>query len=552
MKQENGDILGGGLVARALKNEGVSQIFTLSGGHINPVFDGCVTEGVRIIDTHHEQAAVHMAEGWARYSGRPGVAVVTAGPGVVNALPGMAVAAQSCVPLVLIGGRSSLARRDIGAMQDIDQLELMRPLTKWARQVYQVERIPEYVASAFRHALSGRPGPVFLEIPVDIMHEKTDPGLVRFPEAYYCTSRPCAGESDIRKAAEMLAGARRPVILAGSGVFWSGASAELQSFAENLGIPVYTRNMGRGTFPEDHPLAGGFFPIGLMQADVALILGTRLDWTVGYGRPPLLSMSTKTIHVDIESSEIGQNRPAGFGLTGDVRAILGQLAGALGPEQMQVESSWPETVRVMREAARESAVQGADPEGEFIHPALLCRELRSLLPADASLVVDGGDIAGFSVLTMDALSPSSLIWIGAFGHLGVGLPFAIAGKLAHPERPVILITGDGAFGFSAMEFSTAVRHKIPVISIIANDGGWGQIRRVQNRDYGRTMGVELNTLRYDQIAATLGGYGALVEKLADLKTVFSEAVESGLPACINVLTDPESGFGGMDLPWKIN
>ena len=549
---DNDGLLGGGLVAKALKNEGVELIFSLSGGHINPIFDGCLTEGVRIVDTHHEQAAVHMAEGWARYSGRPGVAVVTAGPGVVNALPGMAVAAQSGVPLVLIGGRSSLARRDIGAMQDIDQLELMRPLTKWARQVYQVERIPEYVATAFRQAVTGRPGPVFLEIPVDLMNQKTGLDQVRFPSAYYSTVRPCAEEGDIRRAAELLASAERPVILAGSGVFWSDASAELKTFAETMGIPVYTRNMGRGTFPEDHPLAGGFFPIGLMQADAALILGTRLDWTVGYGRPPLMKMSTKTIHVDIESAEIGQNRPANVGLTGDIKAILLQLQGALKPGQMQVEENWADTVKVMREAARESAVQGADPGAEFIHPALLCRELRSLLPADASLVVDGGDIAGFSVLTMDALSPSSLIWIGAFGHLGVGLPFAIAGKLVSPSRPVFLITGDGAFGFSVMEFATAVRHRVPVISIIANDGGWGQIRRGQIRDYGRTVGVELNSLRFDQIAETLGGFGAHIEKLEDLKPALAEAMSSGLPACINVRTDPESGFSGMDLPWKIN
>jgi acetolactate synthase I/II/III large subunit len=227
-----------------------------------------------------------MAEGWARATGKTGVAVVTAGPGVVNALPGMAVAAQSGVPLVLIGGRSSLARRDIGSMQDIDQLELMRPLTKWARQVYQVERIPEYLATAFRQAISGRPGPVFLEIPVDITWENVGDKKVRYPSAYYCQSRPCAGDAEIKAAAELLAAAERPLILAGSGVFWSGASAELLAFAEKRGIPVYTRNMGRGCFPENHELAGGFFPVGLMMADTVLILGTRLDWTVGYGRPP--------------------------------------------------------------------------------------------------------------------------------------------------------------------------------------------------------------------------------------------------------------------------
>lgn len=551
MRRDN-EFLGGGLVARALKNEGIDMIFSLSGGHINPIYNGCLAEGIRIVDTHHEQAAVHMAEGWARYTGRPGVAVVTAGPGVVNALPGMAVAAQSGVPLVLIGGRSSLARRDIGAMQDMDQLTLLRSVTKWARQVYQVERIPEYVATAFRQAVSGRPGPVFLEIPVDIMHEKITLDKVRFPVSYYSRLRPCAEEKDISGAAELLAGAKRPLILAGSGVFWSGASAELIDFAESLQIPVYTRNMGRGTFPENNDLAGGFFPIGLMQADLILILGTRLDWTVGYGRPPLCKMETKTIHIDIEPSEIGQNRPATVGMVGDIKAILRQLRQNLKPEQMQIEASWPQTIRVMRSAARESAFQNVDPAAELIHPAMLCRELGALLPPETLLVVDGGDIAGFAVLTMEAITPSSLIWIGAFGHLGVGLPFALAGKLANPKRPVVLITGDGSFGFSALEFNTAVRHEVPVTVVIANDGGWGQIRRGQRRDYGRTFGVELGRIRYDIIAETLGGDGTYVEKLIDLKPALEKALESGKPSCINVKTDPDSGFSGMDLPWKIN
>lgn len=552
MQQQNDQFLGGGLVARALKNEGVDTIFSLSGGHINPIFNGCAVEGIRIIDTHHEQAAVHMAEGWARYTGRPGVAVATAGPGVVNALPGMAVASQSAVPLVLIGGRSSLARRDMGAMQDMDQLSLMRPLTKWSRQVYQAERIPEYVAAAFREAVTGRPGPVFLEIPIDIMHEKRALEQVRFPESYYCRSRPCAEEKDIATAVELLAEAKRPLILAGGGVFWSDASAALIRFAESRGIPVYTRNMGRGTFPEDHELAGGFFPIGLMQADLVLILGTRLDWTVGYGRPPLLGMGTKTIRVDIEASEIGQNRPATVGLVGDIGAILQQLERSLAPEKMKIEATWAQTIGVMREAARESAFQGASPEAELIHPALLCRELGALLPPEAMVVVDGGDIAGFAVLTMKARSPSSLIWIGAFGHLGIGLPFALAGQLAKPERPVVLLTGDGAFGFSAMELDTAVRHGVPLTVVIANDGGWGQIRRGQRRDYGRTVGVELGMTRYDRIAETLGGEGAYVEKMAELRPALENALASGKPSCINVRTDPDSGFSGMDLPWKIN
>ncbi|MFO8193108.1 MAG: thiamine pyrophosphate-binding protein [Bacillota bacterium] len=549
---EEQKLLGGDLVAETLKREGVELIFSLSGGHINPIYNGCRKRGIRIIDTRHEQAAVHMAEGWARYTGKAGVAAVTAGPGVVNALPGMAVARQSGVPLVLIGGRSSLARRDIGAMQDIDQVELMRPLTKWSRQVYQAERIPEYVAAAFRQAVSGRPGPVFLEIPVDLVGEDVSGTKVRYPSDYYCESRPCADSKDITLAATMLREAEHPVILAGSGAFWSGAAVDLRQFAESTGIPVYTRNRGRGCFPENHPLAGGFFPIGLMQADVVLILGTRLDWTVGYGRPPLLKMSTKTIQVDIEPSEMGQNRPVEIGLIGDVKAVLQQLQEEMSGAAMKMEDNWPVTIQVMKEAARDSALQGTDQEAELIHPARLCRELDEILPDKNMLAVDGGDIAGFAVLTMKALSPSSLIWIGAFGHLGVGLPFGLAGKLAHPDRPVTVLTGDGAFGFTAMEFDTAVRHNIPVVCIIANDGGWGQIRRGQKRDFEQTVGVELQTTRYDELARIMGGQGFYVEKIAELKPALEKAFASGKPSIINVRTDPDTGFSGMELPWKIN
>lgn len=545
---------GGDLIARALKKEGVELIFALSGGHINPIFDGCLTEGIRIIDTRHEQGALHMAEGWARFTGRPGVAVVTAGPGVLNALPGIGVASQSAAPVVVIAGRSSLAQRDLGSMQDIDQLELVRPLVKWARSVYQVERLPEYVAAAFRHAVTGRPGPAFLEVPIDIINQEADKSGVIFPTRYYTLMRPHAAGEAVQEAASLLARAERPVILAGGGVWWSGAAAELTAFAEQTGIPVYTRTMARGAIPEDHPLAGGFYPLGLMQADVVLVLGARFDWTSGYGRPPLFSPGMKTIQVDIDAANIGKNRPAAVGLVGDVKAVLGQLAGALRGAALSVDPGWVSTIQTLRAVARDTVAGGAASDAEPIHPARLCRTVREFLPREAAVVVDGGDIAGFAVLTMDALSPASLQWVGAFGHLGVGLPFAIAGKLACPSRPVAVISGDGSFGLSAMEFDTAVRHNIPVVCIISNDCGWGQIRRGQRQAYGRerVTGCELGVKRYDLLVEALGGYGVYVEKLADLKPALEKAFASGLPACINVRTDPEAVFGGMDLPWSIH
>ncbi|HSW36673.1 MAG TPA: thiamine pyrophosphate-binding protein [Candidatus Limnocylindrales bacterium] len=545
---------GGDLIVRALKNEGVELIFALSGGHINPIFDGCLSQGLRIIDTRHEQGALHMAEGWARFTGKPGVAVVTAGPGVVNALPGIAVASQSAAPVVVIAGRSSMARRDLGSMQDVDQLALVRPLVKWARSVYQVERLPEYVATAFRQAVTGRPGPVFLEVPIDIINQEPASGTVRYPTNYCSHLRPQACPEGIKAAAELLAKAERPVILAGSGVWWSGAAAELQAFVEATGIPVYTRTMARGTIPEDHPLAGGFYPLGLMQADVVLVLGTRFDWTVGYGRPPLFNSALKMIQVDIEGGDIGKNRPVEVGLPADIKAVLQQLQAALDGTKLNIDSSWPAMVQVLKAAARETIDEGAQSNAEPIHPARLCRELREFLPRDAAVVADGGDIAGFAVLSLDALSPASLQWVGAFGHLGVGLPFGIAGKLAQPDRPLVVISGDGSLGLSAMEFDTAIRHKIPIVVVVSNDSGWGQIRRVQRQTYGRerVVGCELGIRRYDLMVEALGGFGVYVEKLAELRPALEKAFASGLPACVNVRTDPEAIFTGMDLPWGIH
>jgi len=545
---------GGDLIVRALKNEGVKFLFALSGGHINPIFDACLSQDLRIIDTRHEQGALHMAEGWARFTGKPGVAVVTAGPGVVNALPGIAVASQSAAPVVVIAGRSSLARRDLGAMQDLDQLELVRPLVKWARSAYQVERLPEYVATAFRQAVTGRPGPVFLEVPIDIINQEPVLGTVRYPKHYCPHLRPQACPEGIREAAKLLAGAERPVIVAGSGIWWSGASGELRSFVEATGIPAYTRTMARGCIPEDHPLAGGFYPLGLMQADVALILGTRFDWTVGYGRPPLFNPVLKTIQVDIEGSDIGKNRPVEVGLVADVKAALQQLQAALDGVALRVDPSWADTVQILKAAAGETIAEGAHSEAEPIHPARLCREVQEFLPRDAAVVADGGDIAGFTILSMNALSPASLQWVGAFGHLGVGLPFGLAGKLAYPDRPLVVISGDGSLGFSAMEFDTAVRHNIPVVLVVSNDAGWGQIRRIQRNTYGpdRVVGSDLSLCRYDLLVEALGGFGAYVEKAADIKPALAKAFASGLPACVNVRTDPEAIFGGMDLPWAIH
>jgi acetolactate synthase-1/2/3 large subunit len=543
---------GGELVLWGLKQEGVQCLFGLSGGHISEIFDASIDYGMRIIDTRHEQAAVHMAEGWARFTGKPGVAVVTAGPGVVNGFPGVAVARQSGSPIVVIAGRSSLERRDLGAMQDMDQVEIMRPVTKWARSVYQTHRIPEYISSAFRQALSGRPGPVFLEIPVDVMDKDVKKEDVAWPQDYRTRFKPGADPDAIDKAVTLLTKAQRPLLIAGGGTWWSGAADELLAFVEGARIPVHTRSIARGIIPDDHPLCGGFFPAGLMQADLAVVVGTRLDWTIGYGRPPLFNPDLKVIQIDIAPEEIGKNRRVDVGITGDAGAVLRQLREGLGGA-CSVADDWLPTVKSMMTAVRTQFPGKMDDGAPLIHPARLCLELRRNLPRDALVCLDGGDIALFGNMILDAFGPGSLMWVGGFGHLGVGIPYAIAAKIAHPERKVAVLTGDGSLGFSFMEFDTAVRHGVPIVVVISNDAGWGQIRRGQIKKYGkdRVVGSELSSRPYHQMVEAMGGYGEFVDRAEDLKGALDRAFASSLPACINVRTDPEPEFSGMEFPWPI-
>jgi acetolactate synthase-1/2/3 large subunit len=543
---------GGELVLWGLKQEGVDCLFGLSGGHIADIFDASIDCGMRLIDTRHEQAAVNMAEGWARFTGKAGVAAVTAGPGVVNAFPGVAVAMQSGSPLVLIAGRSSLERRDLGAMQDMDQIEVMRPVTKWARSVYQTSRIPEYISTAFRQALSGRPGPVFLEIPVDIMDGESNEEDIAWPARYRTEYRPSANPEALGKAGDLLKRARNPIVVAGGGTWWSGATEELRSFVEDTGIPVYTRSMARGVVPDDHPLCGGFFPAGLMQADVALIVGTRLNWTIGYGRPPLFNPDLKVIQIDMAHEEIGKNRKVDVGINGDAQAVLKQLRDAL-EGKCQVAKDWLPTVKSMMAVVRMQYTGRVKEDAPFIHPVRLCQELRRVLPRDALVAVDGGDIAVIANLMMDALGPGSLMWVGGFGHLGVGIPYGMAAKLAYPERKVVVLSGDGSVGFSFMEFDTAIRHKVPFVTVVSNDAGWGQIRRGQIKRYGkdRVVGSNLSLRPYHEVVKAMGGYGEAVERLEDLEGALDRAFASNLPACINVTIDPEFDFPGMDFPWPI-
>lgn len=534
---------GGDLFVRALKREGVKYIFTLCGGHIAPIYNACIDEGIEIIDVRHEQVAAHAAAGWARVTGEPGVCVVTAGPGVTDSVTGVAEAFMAGCPMVEFGGRAPLMEFEIGTLQDMDQVRLMEPITKWARTVYEAKRIPEYVSIAFRQARSGTPGPVYLECPIDILLlQRVEESEVVFPQNYYTEVEAAGDPALVREAVELLLEAERPVVIAGDGLFWARGDRELREFVELAELPVQTSGFARGAVPQDHPLSVA--RVGTPLADVILALGVKFDFMVGYGRFPIFGAEAKMIQVGVDGSMIGYNRGADIGIVASPKAVLRQMIEEVGRTKKRAKTSaWLEQLRAILQITEEQAAAAYNADTHPIHPARLAREVADFLDRDAMIVVDGGDAAsGWFSPIVNAQFAGQVLGTGALGCLGVGTGFALAAKLAKPDKQVLLYSGDGSFGLNGMEFDTFVRFNLQVVAVISNDSAWGMVKHGQRMLYGdeRLSGTLLKPRqRYDKMVEALGGYGEYVDRIEDIKPALSRAFKSGKPACINVEVDPE-------------
>ena len=529
---------GGHLLAALLKREGVEHLFTLSGGHIAPVYDGCVDEGIRVVDFRHEQAAAHAADGWARVTGRPGIAAVTAGPGVTDAVTGVANALYADSPMLLIGGRAPLAEQRMGSLQEMDHVALMRPITKWADTCWETRRVAEYAAEALRHATTGRQGPAFLDIPLDVQFNVWPQGQ-ELPEGYRTEAKPVGDPELVKRAAKLIQDAERPVIFAGSGVRWSEAHEALAALADALKVPVYLNSLGRGCLPPDHP---SFFSASrkhaLGKADVLLALGVDWDFRLGFGRKNLPEDLT-VIQVDVDGRHIGRNRPVDLGIVGDPGKVIEQLVGeGIGSPQ---EPDWTAEVRDEERAKNERAAEGMESDAVPVHPQRFAREIRDFLDPDATVVGDGGDIVGISASIVQARRPGYWLDPGPFGCLGVGPSFAIAAKLARPDTQVAIVYGDGSFGLNAMEYESAIRQDIPFVGIIGNDGAWGQIKVAQEALYGEgnAPAANLSTdVGYEKMVEGLGGYGERVTDPKEIGPALRRAFDSGVASCVNVIVDP--------------
>ncbi len=530
------------MFARMLREQGVRHIFSLCGGHINPVFTGCLKEGVEIIDVRHEQVAAHAAAGWARTTGETGVAVVTAGPGVTDCVTGVAEAFTAGIPMLVFGGRAPRFDFDRGALQDMDQVRLMEPITKYARIIHDARRIPEYVANALRIARSPNPGPVYLECPIDILLEEIDEGEVETPGNISALPEGGGSSSQIREAIDVLLKAESPAVLAGDGVFWSGADSDLREFVELAGLPVRMTGLAQGAVPADHPLALGHAATAM--ADVVLSLGVKFDFLEGYGRTPLFNTEARFIQVGTDPEIIGYNRPADIGIVGNPGAVLRQMNEAISAAGKNPDrSGWIEQVRSVKETMEMESEPNYNSGATPIHPARLAREVVEFLDDDAIAIVDGGDCAGWFAPAFKPKFMGQLLATGPFGCLGVGMGLALAARLAHPKRQVLAYFGDGSFGLNAIEFDTFVRHRLPFVAVISNDGAWGMVRHWQRMTCGEEecKGMTLKPRqRYDRMVEALGGHGEYVDRIEEIKPALGRAFASGMPACVNVEVDPDA------------
>jgi len=537
------EVQGGQLVVDALKREGVEYIFSLSGGHINPIYEACLSADIKVIDTRHEQAAAHMAEAWGRMTKTPGVCVVTAGPGFTDAITGIANACMANAPMVIIAGRSGVSEIETLGLQELEQIEIVRPLVKWAQVVYETRRIDEFVAMAFRHAMTGRPGPVFLEIPVDVINKKVDEKDVRRPEGYRPEYKPAGSPDGLAAAIELLANAQKPAIIAGSGAHYADAGAELKEFAELTGIPIFTNTLARGLLADDDPCCIGMATSGMAtlgSSDLIIILGSRFGLMLMYGRPPLIPEEAKVIQVDIKGEEIGRNRKVDLGIVGDIQEVLKGMIQLAGKKKW-AHAKWRDEVKKQTKDFETMMTAGMERNEELIHPFDLMQEIDDFLDPDAIVAADGGDTQVWTMMARTVRHPGHFLDSGLFGCLGVGIPFGLAAKLRYPDKQVLVTMGDGSAGLNLMEFNTAVRFDLPIVMVICNDASWGMIRHGQKMTFkdGALVGCELGQVPYEKLVADLGGYGEMVNKKENIRSALERAFASNKPACINVYVDRE-------------
>ncbi|HET9731339.1 MAG TPA: acetolactate synthase [Acidimicrobiales bacterium] len=524
---------GGQLALAALAPYGVREIFTLSGGHIFPVYDAAVKDGIHIVDVRHEQTATFAAEAMAKLTRRPGVAVLTAGPGVTNGVSAITTAHFNGSPLVVLGGRAPQGRWGSGSLQELDHVPIVSSITKMAATATDVDDVAGMVGRAAAAAVTPHRGPVFVDLPMDVVFR---PGTGDVPEP--ADGRGAAPDPDeVQKAAALIAGAERPAMVAGGDVWWAGAQGELQAAVEALRVPVWTNGLGRGCVPADHELAFSRTRAALKEADVVVVVGTPLDFRLSFGR----FGDAKVVHITDSSEGVAEHTAPAAAPAGDLRMILSALAQYSGARADH--EHWISMLRDRESAARDAERIELESEADPIHPARVYGELRRRLDRDAVVVCDGGDFVSYAGRLVDCYQPGCWLDPGPYGCLGTGMGYLMAARVAHPDRQVVAVMGDGGFGFSGMDVDSLVRHRLPVVMVVGNNGIWGLEKHPMRNLYGYDVAADLQPgCRYDEVVAALGGAGEVVSSPGEIGPALDRAFAAGVPYLVNVLTDPDVAY----------
>lgn len=545
---------GAELFVKALAQLEISRIFTLVGDHLNEVLLEAARAGIDITDMRHESGVTHAADAYARATRKPALSLVTGGPGHTNSLTGIATAYLNCSPLIAVSGSRSTAVADRQAFQDIDQVGMTKPVVKWAAQPPSAARIPFYLGRAYAEANSGRKGPVHLTIPVDLFTAKTEnpasvPQMLAEPEL-------AAGVEEIESAIELLRSAKRPVVIAGSGIWWARAESALREFIEATSLPLYTITMAKGAVSDTHPLCMGYADPALnkavhkafQEADVFLVIGKRIDYRLALGGARLFNPDAKFIQIDIHPQELGMNRKLEVAICADAKSALHAMTHA-ARKRPWAPLRWLDHLRDLKSDWESQLAATALTQMSPLHPAAFFAELKKCLPPDIVYSWDGGDVVHWGRALLPIEEPGRWLRLGPLGTIGAGLPNGIAMQLARPGKPVCVITGDGSLGFYIAEMDTAVRHKLPIVIVVGNDGGWGLERELQG--VGQTVACELRRTRYDEVMKGFGGGGETIDTLDQVRPAVERAFSSGVPYCLNVnVTGVRSPFTEWQIAGK--
>jgi acetolactate synthase-1/2/3 large subunit len=526
-------IHGGQIIARALRNEGVDIIFTLTGGHIVPILDGCHQEGMKIVDVRHEQTAAHAAEAYTRLTGRLGVAVVTAGPGVTDTMTGVATAYYGATPMLVIGGRHLIRQELKGGLQEMDHTRLFHSITRWAATAWQVDRLADYIATAARHAFEGRGGPVFLDVPMDVQFDMVEETAVRFPVAYRQSAGFGADVGTLDAIVSALQSADNVMVFAGAGAR-AGQENRLVDLAEALQAPTFVNSRARGSLPHGHRLLGNHQRSRAMaEAQVVLALGVDWDFRTSYGDK--ISSDATVVQVDGDAAKVGWNRPAHIGVVADPMTVVSQLV-ARSEELIREDTPvWTKEIIDAEGVKAEEALEAANDDSSPVMPQRFAKEVAEFFGPDSIIAVDGGDIVSTTARWLQTSTPGHVLDPGPFGTLGTGAPYAIAAQTVFPDKTVGIVFGDGGFGFNGMEYDTMVRHGLPIIGVMGNDGVWSNIKTFHRMAYpDRLVATDLGVRPYHEMVKGLGGHGEFVDDPREIGPALERARESGLPSLVNV------------------